>query len=133
MLLTFVSIVVVGAAAAAYWLAARRARESGRAPQKPRPAGRFGAVEIRMRSNACAAAKALEGQRFLARSAPALPLPSCDAAHCACSFGKLSDRRTESRRLEHGGLSATLFLANNRREQHDRRTDAAEPDEPQQR
>jgi hypothetical protein len=74
-----------------------------------------------MRRGACDGARALEGQRFLVKDAPSLPLKGCTAAQCSCSFGKLSDRRTEGRRLEHGGLSATLFLTNSRRKKRDRR------------
>jgi hypothetical protein len=122
-LLALVSLVIVAAGAAAFWLGVRRTRETGGAPQKARPAARFGAVEIRTRGNACAAARSLEGQRFLARRAPALPLPDCAAPQCTCSFGKLSDRRTEGRRLEHGGSSAALFLRDDRREKPDRRAD----------
>jgi hypothetical protein len=78
-------------------------------------------VEIRTRSGACEPARALEGQRFLAKDAPALPLPSCDVAKCSCTFAKLSDRRTEDRRFEHGGLSAAMFLKTNRRAKRERR------------
>lgn len=126
MFLALVSVTIV-AAGAAYWLVARRPREMNRVQRKPRAAQRFGAVEIRTRGGACAAARALESARFLANEAPALPLPDCAAAKCTCTFGKLSDRRTEGRRLEHGGLSAALFLTNNRREKDDRRL----RDEPQ--
>jgi hypothetical protein len=114
---------LVAAAGAAYWLLFRRRA----APQDPvarqtKPAGgRFGAVEIRTRSGACQAARSLEGQRFLAKQAPALPLAACTAVQCSCKFAKWSDRRSEGRRLEHGGLSASIFLANNRRTRRDRR------------
>ncbi len=121
MLLSLITAAIV-AAGGAYWVATRR-KSSGQEPPRPaKPAGRFGAVEIRTRTGACDAARKLEGQRFLARSAPALPLAECSAAQCACSFGKLSDRRTEGRRLEHGGLSASMFVASNRRQRRDRRT-----------
>jgi hypothetical protein len=120
MILVLISAIII-AGGAAYWLIARRGRQRSDAPRGKRPAGRFGAVEIRTRSRACDAARALEGQRFLVKNAPALPLPGCTAAACACGFGKLSDRRTEGRRLEHGGLSATLFLTNSRRKKRDRR------------
>jgi hypothetical protein len=120
MLLALVSVMVL-VAGAAYWHVARRAKSSKPAPRETKAAGRFGAVEIRMRNDACDAARALEGQRFLAKDAPALPLPACTAQQCSCSFGKLADRRTEGRRLEHGGLSASLFLTNSRRKRRDRR------------
>jgi hypothetical protein len=58
---------------------------------------------------------------MLAGQAPALPLAACNSARCSCSFVKLSDRRIETRRLEHGGLSAALFLMTNRRAKRERR------------
>jgi hypothetical protein len=120
MILALISAIII-AAGAGYWLAARRARPRAEAPRKTKPAGRFGAIEIRTRRSACDAARALEGQRFLTKDAPLLPLKGCTAVQCSCSFGKLSDRRTDGRRLEHGGLSASLFLTNSRRKKRDRR------------
>jgi len=120
--------ILVITAAAAYWLISRRRPPPNRAPQpraaQPAPAnagGRFRGVEIRTRSGACRAAHALVGRRFLSKNAPALPLPECSAEHCSCTFSKLADRRTEGRRLDHGGLSASLFVASNRRARQDRR------------
>jgi hypothetical protein len=121
MFLALVSAIIIAGGAA--WLVARRRRPRGDAPHRTKMAGRFGAVEIRMRKGACVAAHALAGQRFLAKDAPAFPLPGCTAAQCFCGFGKLSDRRTDGRRLEHGGLSAAMFLANSRRKKRDRRRD----------
>jgi hypothetical protein len=115
--------VLVLAAGALYWIALRRRPAAvERVPPRAKPAGgRFGAVEIRVRAGACQAARSLEGQRFLSKEAPTLPLPSCAAAQCSCKFTKWSDRRSENRRLEHGGLSASIFLANNRRARRERR------------
>jgi hypothetical protein len=130
MIEAFVGALVV-AAAAGYWLVIRRTRARSQPQQAKtsaalpaRAGGRFGAVQIRARGGACAAARALEGQRFLAKDAPPLPLQDCTASQCSCSFTKLSDRRTEGRRLEHGGLSASLFIASNRRTRRDRRRPA---------
>jgi hypothetical protein len=131
MIEAFVGALAV-AAGAAYWLVIRRARAPNRPPQQAktraaqpsRAGGRFGAVQIRARSNVCGAARALEGQRFLAKDAPSLPLADCTAAQCSCSFTKFSDRRTDGRRLEHGGLSSSLFIATNRRARRDRRRPA---------
>jgi len=121
MFLVLVSLVIV-AAGAAYWFFARRGNASNPAPRAAKPAGgRFGSVEIRTRNGACEPARALEGQRFLAKDAPALPLPACKATQCSCTFAKLSDRRTEERRFEHGGLSAAMFLKTNRRAKRERR------------
>ena len=64
---------LVVAVGAAYWLLIHRRRAGNRPPQpKTRVAqpskagGRFGSVQIRTRGGACGAARALEGQRFLA-------------------------------------------------------------------
>jgi len=119
---------LVVATGAAYWLVFRhRAGTQAPAPRQAKAkaaGGRFGAVEIRIRNSACQAARSLEGQRLLSKEAPALPLAACTAAQCSCKFTKWSDRRSEGRRLEHGGLSASLFLANNRRTRRDRRRSA---------
>jgi hypothetical protein len=121
MVVAFVVIALLAAAAVAYRLAARRATARRPAPREARPGGRFGSVEIRTRSGACEAARALVGQRFLAKDAPALPLADCRATQCSCGFAKLGDRRTDMRRLMQGGLSASLFAAANRRTKRDRR------------
>lgn len=119
-MIAIVSFAVVAAAAAILWLAMRRRP----APvPRSRAATRFDAVEIQARHTACLAALRLRGKRYLAGEAPALPLTGCTAAQCSCSFVKLSDRRTEDRRLEHEGLSASLFRANDRRDRAGRRED----------
>ena len=110
MIEAFVAVLVV-VAGAAYWLMARRARAANPVPRPTKAGGRFGAVEIRTRRDACDSARALEGQRFLSKDAPALPLRDCTTAQCACRFTKLSDRRTDGRRLELGGLATSLFVA----------------------
>jgi hypothetical protein len=125
-------LVAIGCiAGAVYRLARRRQAESRAAPPLPptnaKAGGRFGAVEIRSRGAACRAAHAIRGHRFLAKDAPSLPLQGCTLEQCACSFSKLKDRRSEGRRLDHGGLSASLFVATNRRQKKDRRRAAAAP------
>jgi hypothetical protein len=113
------------AAGAAYWRSAQRPK-----PPKANPAprakegGRFGAVQIRARLGACRAAQLLEGQRFLSKDAPKLPLRECSVARCSCTFSKLPDRRSDGRRIESGGLHTTLFIAANRRTKRDRRRSA---------
>jgi hypothetical protein len=122
MILALIGALVFAAGAACWLLSRRRAASQDSVSRQKKPAGgRFGAVEIRIRSDACRAARSLEGQRLLAKDAPVLPLSDCTAAHCSCKFAKWSDRRAEGRRLEHGGLSASFFLANNRRTRRDRR------------
>ena len=114
-------VAIVLLAAVGVWRWSRRAPTRAAAQRAPQSAKRFGAVEIRLRSNSCKAARALEGQRFLAHQAPALPLPGCTASHCTCSFAKFSDRRTEDRRLDYEGGHASAFLTKERRDRNDRR------------
>jgi hypothetical protein len=105
-----------------YWW---RSRLRSPSPVAQRAAGRrperFAGVEIRRRGGACAAAAALDGQRFLANQSPALPLVGCTRKRCDCRFVKLSDRRTDDRRWEHGGLTAAIFNTAQRRKKSDRR------------
>ncbi|MBS0367006.1 MAG: hypothetical protein JSR67_14410 [Proteobacteria bacterium] len=62
--------------------------------------GGFTSVSIVHAGKCCATAKSLAGQRFLARNAPALPLPGCTLAQaCHCRFQKHQDRRDDYRRL----------------------------------
>ena len=119
MILSAVLIAVALLAAAGYWWRSRPSPARQVASGVPRET--FAAVEIRRRSGACAAAHALDGQRFLANQAPALPLAGCTKTRCECAFAKLSDRRTEDRRWGHEGLSAAMFLEAQRRTQADRR------------
>jgi hypothetical protein len=121
MVAALVLLALLALAAGAYWLLARRAAARRPAPRETRAGGRFGSVEIRPRGGACEAARALVGQRFLAKDAPVLPLSACSAAQCSCGFVKRGDRRTDIRRLLQGGLSASLFAAANRRSKRDRR------------
>jgi hypothetical protein len=128
-LLLVLIIALVVSAAAAYWLVARRKAPRSTAPPPSlamKAGGRFGAVQIRPRMDACRAAQLLQGHPFLAKNAPALPLRECNAPRCSCTFSKLPDRRSDGRRLEHGGLHTTLFIAANRRTKRDRRR-AAQP------
>jgi hypothetical protein len=59
---------------------------------------KFHAVSIQHTDDACAAVKEIADQRFLAKTAPAIPLPNCDAASCHCGYVHYSDRRDEDRR-----------------------------------
>jgi hypothetical protein len=64
----------------------------------------------------CQAANDILGKRFLRAEIPALPLATCDAEVCRCSYELLDDRRTSHRRASDAvGDSATLFFeADNR-------------------
>src|ERR1044071_8764091 len=121
MILIAVFVAMALLAAAVYWWRSRPSPARQVASRVPRE--RFAGVEIRRRSGACAAARALDGQRFLANQAPALPLAGCTKTRCECAFAKLSDRRTDDRRFEHGGLRAALFLRAERRRKVDGRRD----------
>lgn len=89
-------------------------------PERPR---RFQAVSIAYPGKCCAAVKLLAGRRFLAGSAPALPLPACSLSNqCKCSFKKYDDRRDDDRRLP-GEMSKWYGGAEKRRSRGRRRVD----------
>jgi len=85
----------------------------------------FHAVSLKYSSNACDAAKAMTGRRFLASAAPRLPLPECDALECRCGFDHHSDRRTGKERrnpfssVHYAGGTGTFKIE--RRNKEDRR------------
>ena len=54
---------------------------------------------------ACPRVKSYAGKRFLARSAPALPLKDCDYPTCTCRYVKFDDRRQEPRRGSEYGIA----------------------------
>lgn len=69
--------------------------------RSPRPragSAPFHAVAVEGGQGACAAARHLRGARFLAREAPSLPLPACDAGTCGCIYTHFDDRRHHDRR-----------------------------------
>lgn len=68
-----------------------------RTPARPR-ATTFHAVEVVSRAEACEAAHALRGKRFLSREAPSLPLRECDGRECRCVYAHHDDRRQGPRR-----------------------------------
>lgn len=71
----------------------------------------------------CAAAHRFTGQRFLSRSAPKLPLPTCDAARCICRFKHHKDRRSGPRRRGEIGMMQAHWSAPERRRSGGRRAD----------
>ena len=91
----------------------------------------FHAVSLKYSSNACDAAKAMTGRRFLASAAPRLPLPDCDALECRCGFAHHSDRRTGTDRrnpytsIHYGGGTATVKAERRSRKDRRLRTDYA--------
>jgi len=61
--------------------------------------GPWKAVVILAGDAPCAAAELLRSKRFLARSAPRLPLPECTKQdQCECKYRHLADRRGPPRR-----------------------------------
>jgi hypothetical protein len=63
------------------------------APAAPRKAPKkFHAVTIAPGPRACPEARALQGQRFLSREAPPLPLKNCGSPHCECHYEHYDDR-----------------------------------------
>lgn len=81
-----------------WWLVRRRRRSQ---QDTAEPAARlrkkttaYHAVSIKFPQEACNAAKAMAGRRFLATAPPKLPLPDCDAAACTCRFVHHDDRRS---------------------------------------
>ena len=87
----------------------------------------YHAVSIVVTSRACAAAKELEGRRFLSNAAPSLPLAECDVADCKCRYKHYADRRSrEDRRNPYGASSfggAASKTGEERRRSEDRRKD----------
>ena len=53
----------------------------------------YHAVSLRFPSDACNAAREMDGVRILATEAPPIPLPECDAQTCKCRFVHFKDRR----------------------------------------
>ena len=81
------------------WWLLRKRRQSAAESQAPVIRSRskktaYHAVSIRFPQDACNAAKAMAGRRFLATAAPKLPLADCDATACQCQFVHHDDRRS---------------------------------------
>lgn len=83
------------------WLFIRRRASTAKTTNAPAPAidsrqkkSAYHAVSIRFSSNACDAARAMEGDRILSSAAPRLPLPDCDVPECSCRFVHHKDRRS---------------------------------------
>lgn len=88
-------------------------------PSQVRP---FQAISVHHGTICCATAKQISGYRFLARSAPQLPLSDCTMREkCECCYLKHKDRRGDSRRLNDYGLKQQLFAAKEQRIRRGRR------------
>jgi len=111
------------------WLVLRIRRNKAAEKAESRPSikdsGQFHAVAIKYSENACDAAKAMTGRRFLSSAPPRLPLPECDFLDCRCQFAHYDDRRAPSDRRSPfataGVAGATGSFEQERREKTDRR------------
>lgn len=105
--------------------------EAGRASAatpaaRRKPPGGFHGVTVRPCLEACQAAQAVAGERFLSKDAPALPLPGCNQARCDCTYGHYSDRRDRGDRRSGwnrlGGLAQSAARDERRATPDDRRS-----------
>jgi len=96
--------------------------KTANAPKSAPSETQFHAVSILPGDRACAAAYRFTGQRFLARQAPKLPLPTCEAFHCTCRFKHHKDRRAGPRRRSDIGLMSGHFPGSERRREGGRRS-----------
>lgn len=115
------------------WLFIRR-RQAAKSKTESVPAARisktntaYHAVSIKISGFTCAAARDLEGRRFLSTAAPRLPLPECDSTQCDCRFVHHQDRRAGRDRRSPfgpGGIGgSTGKYEQEQRHGKDRRTD----------
>ena len=92
---------------------------------KPKTQGEFHAVAIKYSEDACDAAKAMTGRRFLASEAPELPLKKCDFDDCRCKFSHYQDRRSTADRrtpfAHQGKTETTGTFEREKRKKTDRR------------
>jgi len=110
----------------------RKSAASNRRPEMPQRETdqsdtQFHAVSLSYASGACAAAKIMEGRRFLSGTAPRIPLPDCDVLECKCRFVHHKDRRKgDDRRnpyLRTFGGTNTGSFREEQRKSRDRRDD----------
>jgi hypothetical protein len=80
------------------WLLRRRidaqVRSSGRPVEHRRIGNPYHAVSIEAGPKCCAAARDIDGKRFLSSAAPMLPLKECTAKICQCRYVHHNDRRS---------------------------------------
>jgi len=76
-------------------------------PDKPgaNPPQAYHAVSIQPGNPCCQRARALQGQRFLSRDAPPLPLKNCSRETCTCHYQHYDDRRGGPRRAREIGVA----------------------------
>ena len=113
------------------WLIVRIRQNKATTQAESRPSertkGEYHAVAIKYSENACDAAKAMTGRRFLSNAPPRLPLPECDFLECRCQFAHYDDRREGRDRrspfAHAGSTDGTGSYEKERRERADRRND----------
>ena len=102
-------------------------RRSSQARTEGAAEAEFRAVSIRTCKNACEAAKALSGKRFLTHKPPFLPLSDCDQSMCQCRYQHHQDRREEENRRDefyrNFAFSMNREHLEDRRERPDRRAE----------
>jgi hypothetical protein len=82
----------------------------------------FQAVSVIACQQACAAASKAQGQRFLARQAPRLPLIDCSRpGDCRCRFEKFADRRRGPQRSPYTSMDSPSFGGVEKRRNRGRR------------
>lgn len=118
------------------WLIVRvrqnKATEKAESMPASKDYGAYHAVAIKYAENACDAAKAMTGRRFLSNAAPHLPLPECNFPECHCTFAHYDDRRARRDRrspfASAGATDGTGSYEKERREKTDRRKDSDQYD-----
>lgn len=87
------------------------------APRREPPrVNAYSAVEVVPCTRSCEAARAANGQRFLARQAPPIPLAGCDRpGHCSCRFRKHDDRRVGPQRTPYASELVRSYPGRDRR------------------
>jgi hypothetical protein len=84
-------------------------------PAQKKPRTTWHAVSIVPGYRCCPAAKQLEGQRFLSKDAPPLPLQDCGRSDCTCRYQHHDDRRKGPRRARELGVAVDGWVEDERR------------------
>ena len=111
----FVLCCVVGLAVFLSWQ--RKSVAPQRKPVNDQAVSPYHGVLIMPEKNCCSGAMNLGERRYLAREAPRLPLPNCDAANCHCRYSHFDDRRDGERRRSNAvqrGLRSSQSNTENR-------------------
>lgn len=116
-------IVLLFLMAVVWWRHAVRPKKQLIAPAIKQDArSHYHCVEVSPGVSACEAAQSLRAIRYLSDEAPLLPVPGCNAQHCACNYVHYDDRREDDRRNPYGiWASLPSTPANERRSRTERR------------